>query len=318
MRAPEFWSRQDWRAHALSPLGWFYGASVAWRALHAKPYRSKAAVVCVGNLTAGGAGKTPVAISIANILRARGRNPFFLSRGYGGRLHGPIFVGDDNSARDVGDEPLLLHRTAPVVVARDRHAGALLAEAHGADAIIMDDGHQNFGLVKDLSLVVVDGETGFGNGYVLPAGPLREPINQGLPRADAVIIVGEGRPELNGFQGPVLRAHLVLQNHDLEKRRLVAFAGIGRPEKFFQALEAHGAELAATKRYADHHAYTPSEIARLKSKARSCDALLVTTEKDFVRLTPGEREGIQALSVRAVFDQPAEIERLLDSLATTL
>ncbi len=318
MRAPEFWSRRGWCGHALSPLGWFYGASVAWRALHSKTHRSKAVVICVGNLTAGGTGKTPVAIEIANMLRARGRNPFFLSRGYGGRLHGPILVGDDNSARDVGDEPLLLHRTAPVIVARDRCAGALLAEAHGADAIIMDDGHQNFRLVKDLSLVVVDGETGFGNGFVLPAGPLREPVSQGLSRADAVIIVGEGRPELNGFQGAVLRAHLVLQSHDLARKRLVAFAGIGRPEKFFQALEAHGAELAATKRYADHHAYSPSEIARLKSKARSCDALLVTTEKDFVRLTPGQRDGIQALPVRAAFDQPAEIERLLDSLATTL
>jgi tetraacyldisaccharide 4'-kinase len=251
------------------------------------------------------------------MLRARGRNPFFLTRGYGGRLHGPILVGDDNTARDVGDEPLLLHRAAPVVVARDRSAGVQLAEARGADVIIMDDGHQNFGLVKDLSLVVVDGEAGFGNGYVLPAGPLREPVNQGLSRADAVIIVGDGTPMLDGFSRPVLRARLVQDGPELPHKRLVAFAGIGRPEKFFQALEAGGAELAATKRYADHHAYTSSEIARLKSKARSCDALLVTTEKDFVRLTPAEREGIHAVPVRARFDAQAEIERLLDSLATT-
>ena len=213
MRAPEFWSRTGLvRVTRFRPLA---GSTArAWRGepLHSKTHRSKAVVICVGNLTAGGTGKTPVAIEIANMLRARGRNPFFLSRGYGGRLHGPILVGDDNSARDVGDEPLLLHRTAPVIVARDRCAGALLAEAHGADAIIMDDGHQNFRLVKDLSLVVVDGETGFGNGFVLPAGPLREPVSQGLSRADAVIIVGEGRPELNGFQGAVLRAHLVLQS----------------------------------------------------------------------------------------------------------
>jgi tetraacyldisaccharide 4'-kinase len=316
MRAPEFWGRRDWRALALSPLGLLYGASVAWKASRAKPYRSKASVICVGNLTAGGAGKTPIAIAIADVLRARGRNPFFLTRGYGGRLHGPILVGDDSSARDVGDEPLLLHRVAPVVVARDRHAGAVLAEAHGADTIIMDDGLQNFGLAKDLSLVVVDGESGFGNGYVVPAGPLREPIAQGLARADAVIIVGDGNPDLATFPRPVLRAHL-LQQDDLAHRRLVAFAGIGRPEKFFQALEASGAELAATKRYADHHAYTPSEIARLKSKARSCDALLVTTEKDFVRLTQAEREGMHAVPIRAVFDSEAGIERLLDRFATT-
>ncbi len=317
MRAPDFWNREDWRARALSPLGWLYGTSVAWKALHAKPHRSEAGVICVGNLTAGGSGKTPIAIAVADMLRARGRTPFFLTRGYGGRLHGPILVGDDNTARDVGDEPLLLHRAAPVVVARDRSAGVRLAEARGADVIIMDDGHQNFGLVKDLSLVVVDGEAGFGNGYVLPAGPLREPVDQGLSRADAVIIVGDGTPMLDGFSRPVLRARLVQDGPELPHKRLVAFAGIGRPEKFFQALEAGGAELAATKCYADHHAYTSSEIARLKSKARSCDALLVTTEKDFVRLTPAEREGIHAVPVRAKFDARAEIERLLDSLATT-
>jgi tetraacyldisaccharide 4'-kinase len=318
MRAPDFWSQAGWRSHILSPLGWLYGASVAWKALHAKPYRPKAAVICVGNLTAGGSGKTPVAIGVAGMLRARGRAPFFLARGYGGRLHGPILVGDDNNARDVGDEPLLLHRAAPVVVARDRSAGAQLAQAHGADVIIMDDGHQNFGLEKDLSLVVVDGETGFGNGHVLPAGPLREPVRQGLARADAVIIVGDGTPDLGGFSRPVLHARLVQDGPELPHRRLVAFAGIGRPEKFFRALEAGGAELAATKRYADHHAYTSSEIARLKSKARSCDALLVTTEKDFVRLTPAEREGIHPVPVRAVFEEKAAVERLLDSLATTL
>jgi tetraacyldisaccharide 4'-kinase len=315
MHAPDFWNRDDWRAHALSPLGWLYGASVAWKSLHARPRRPGAAVICVGNLTAGGSGKTPIAIAIADMLRARGRTPFFLTRGYGGRLRGPILVGDHNTARDVGDEPLLLHRAAPVIVSSDRGAGAQLAESHGADVIIMDDGHQNFGLVKDLSLVVVDGETGFGNGYVLPAGPLREPVSQGLSRADGVIIVGEGTPRLNGFPRPVLRAHLV--QGGLPNKRLVAFAGIGRPEKFFHALEAAGAELAATKRYADHHAYTSSEIARLKSKARSCDALLVTTEKDFVRLTPAEREDIHAVPVRAAFDDPAAIQPLLDSLPTT-
>src|SRR5262249_8757271 len=231
MRAPDFWNRDDWRAHALSPLGWLYGASVAWKASRARAHRPKAAVVCVGNLTAGGSGKTPVAIAIADMLHARGRKPFFLTRGYGGRLHGPILVGDHNAARDVGDEPLLLRRAAPVVVARDRVAGAELALAHGADVIIMDDGHQNFGLVKDLSLVVVDGEAGFGNGYVLPAGPLREPLGQGLSRADAVIIVGDGTPRFNGFSRPVLRAHLVQDGPELPHKRLVAFAGIGRPEK---------------------------------------------------------------------------------------
>ncbi len=316
MREPEFWTRDDWRTRALAPLSWVYGTSVAWKAVHAAPYRPNAAVICVGNLSVGGTGKTPIAIEIARLLIGRGRRPVFLSRGYGGRLRGPVLVAADNRAVDVGDEPLLLMRAAPVVVSRDRREGARLAVEQGADTIVMDDGHQNFALAKDLSLVVVDGETGFGNGRVLPGGPLREPVAQGLARADAVIVTGDGTPPLGAFVHPVLRAHLIHDGGpDIARRRLVAFAGIGRPDKFFRALEVQGAELVATKSYADHHSYTPSEIARLKSKARACDALLVTTEKDFVRLTPMEREGIEPLPVRASFDDPAALDRLLDRLA---
>jgi len=316
MRAPEFWTRDDWRARALAPLGWLYGASVRWKQRDAHPYRSSAAVICVGNLTVGGTGKTPIAIEIAHALTRRGRHPVFLTRGYGGRLKGPIQATCGNSAADVGDEPLLLLGAGPVVVARDRAQGAHLAETLG-DTIVMDDGHQNFMLAKDLSLIVVDGETGFGNGRVVPAGPLRETVAQGLARADAVIVTGDGAPSLAGFAKPVLRTHLTPLGLDVAGRRVVAFAGIGRPDKFFHALERQGAVLAAAMRYADHHAYTQSEIARLKSKARSEAALLVTTEKDYVRFTPAEREGISALPVRASFDRPDELERLLDTLPAT-
>lgn len=316
MRAPEFWNHDDWRSRLLAPLGWLYGASVAWKHRNAAPYRSSAAVVCVGNLSVGGTGKTPVAIAVARTLQARGRRPVFLSRGYGGRLRGPIEVTPENSAADVGDEPLLLRHTAPVVVARDRAEGARLAQTLG-DTIVMDDGHQNFALAKDLSLVVADGETGFGNGRVVPAGPLREPVAQGLARADAVIVTGQGDPQLKGFARPILRAHLVQHGADISGKRVVAFAGIGRPDKFFHALESQGACLAATKSFGDHHAYTQAEIARLISKARSENALLVTTEKDFVRLTPAEREGIVALPVRAAFDRPEDLAALLDRLAAT-
>ena len=314
MRAPEFWDRNDgWLSRLLAPLGRLYGASVEWKRGHATPYRSAAAVICVGNLSVGGTGKTPIAIEIARRLQAKARAPVFLTRGYGGRLHGPIQASLDNSAAAVGDEPLLLRQAAPVVVARDRGQGAHLAE-HLGDTIVMDDGHQNFVLQKDLSLIVVDGETGFGNRRVLPAGPLRESVAQGLSRADAVIVVGDGEVDLEGFARPVLRAHLVQQGAALAGTPVIAFAGIGRPDKFFHALERQGAQIVAAQPYADHHAYTQSEIARLKSKARAQGAQLVTTEKDFVRLTPSQREDILALPVRAVFDRPDALDALLDSL----
>ncbi|HUO91161.1 MAG TPA: tetraacyldisaccharide 4'-kinase [Rhizomicrobium sp.] len=320
MRPPDFWTRNDPVSQLvvalLTPFGWIYGDSVKYRAEHTIPYRSSAKVICVGNLTAGGTGKTPIAIAIARQMIARGARPVFLSRGYGGKVRGPAFVAPDDRAQHVGDEPLLLAGVAPVVVAADRAAGAKLAEEQGFDTIIMDDGHQNFSLEKDLSLVVVDAETGFGNRRVLPAGPLREPIAQGLKRADGVIISGEsGEPVLAGFKGPVMRAKLA-QTGDfaLRGRRVVAFAGIGRPEKFFAALRAQGATIAEERAYGDHHIYTQSEMARLKARARAEDAMLVTTEKDYVRLTPAEREGIVSLAVHAVFDDQAALDRLLDRL----
>ena len=317
MHAPEFWSGSDLTARltiaALTPLGWLYSASVAWKAAHAQPYRPAAKVICIGNLTAGGSGKTPVALAVARALMARGLKPVFLTRGYRGRVAGPAFVDPAaNTAEDVGDEPLLLARAAPVIVSRNRAAGAELADANGFDAIVMDDGHQNFDLAKDLSLVVVDAQIGFGNRHILPAGPLRESVAQGLSRADAAVLVGDGAPSLADFHGPVLRAHLKTSDAtDLKDKRVVAFAGIGRPQKFFDTLEMLGADVRDARRYADHHAYTAAEIARLHCRARDLEAQLVTTEKDFVRLAPVLREGIAALPVAAVFDEAAAFEQLL-------
>ena len=298
----------------LAPFAWLYGASVRYRVLHSHPYQAAMPVVCVGNLNAGGTGKTPIAIAIARALIARGRRPVFLTRGYGGKVRGSAFVTPDDRATHVGDEPLLLAGTAPVIVSADRAAGARLAEDHGFDVIVMDDGHQNFALAKDLAIVVVDGEAGFGNGLVLPAGPLREPVAQGLARADAVIVSGSATPPLGDFKGPVLHSTLV-QDRGIDRgARVVAFAGIGRPEKFFAALEAQGVVLAESRAYGDHHVYTQSEIARLKARARAEHALLVTTEKDYVRLTLMERDGIVALPVHAVFAEPAALAALLDRL----
>lgn len=320
MRAPDIWTRTSTAARlavrALAPLGWLYGRTVVWKARHAMPYRPRASVICVGNLTAGGSGKTPVTIAIARTLAARGLRPVILSRGYRGRIRGPAFVDPEaNSAVDTGDEPLLLARAAPVIVARNRAHGAQLADAEGFDAIVMDDGHQNFGVAKDLSIVVVDAETGFGNSRVLPAGPLRESVAQGLARAGAVILAGDGMPPLPGFDGPVLRAHLVPGDTEgLQGKQVVAFAGIGRPQKFFDTLQALGVTIIEACRYADHHVYTASDIARLKAKARGRGAMLITTEKDFVRLAPLQRENIAVLPVRAVFDDAAALDRLLENL----
>jgi len=321
MRAPEFWKRHDYTAKlavaVLSPFGKLYGANVAWKRDNTVAHRAKAKVVCVGNLTVGGSGKTPVCIAVARTLQTRGLRTIFLSRGYGGRVRGPVFVDPAvDRPGNIGDEPLLLAAAAPVIVSRNRALGAEFADAQHADVIVMDDGHQNFSLAKDLAIVVVDAETAFGNGRVLPAGPLREPIAQGLARADAVILVGNETPSLPGFSGPVLRARLTpVDVLGLTGTRVVAFAGIGRPEKFFETLRVLGAEIVEARAYADHHAYTASEIARLRAKARSAEATLITTEKDFVRLTSAERQDIRFLPVRAAFEDMAAFDRLLDTVA---
>lgn len=310
MRAPDFWQSGGVLAALLSPLGALHGASVAFKARNAKPFDPGLPVICVGNLTAGGSGKSPIAIAIAEILRAKGHRPYFLTRGYGGATRGPSLASRGHSAAVMGDEALLLARTAPAIVARDRAAGARLAREKGAGVLLMDDGHQNFSLRKTLSLVVVDAETGFGNGYQIPAGPMREPVAQGLARADAVILAGDGEPDLEGYAGPVLRAHLKAEGAAFAGRDVFAFAGIGRPEKFAASLEDSGANITGRCFFDDHHPYTEDEITQLKMVAG--DAILVTTEKDFVRLTTGQREGIRVLKVTASFDDRTAMERLLD------
>jgi tetraacyldisaccharide 4'-kinase len=313
MRAPEFWKKRSLPARLLAPLGALYGASVAFKARRASPFDPRIPVICVGNLTAGGSGKTPVAIAIAEMLRAKGHRPYFLTRGYGGSERGPALASRGHSAEVMGDEALLLARTAPTIVARDRAAGAGLALEKGATVLVMDDGHQNFSLRKNLSLVAVDAETGFGNGFQIPAGPLREPVTQGLARADAVIMVGDGSPGLQDFRGPVLHTHLKAESSPFTGKNVFAFAGIGRPEKFVASLHDAGAAVTGSCFFADHHPYTEDEILQLKAIAG--DAMLVTTEKDFVRLTTAQREGIRVLKVAAHFDDAHAMERLLDSAA---
>ncbi len=321
MRAPEFWTRKDgcgcFLGALLAPLGWTYGASIAFKAARARPYRANALVICVGNLSVGGTGKTPLAIIIARRLQQDGYHPVFLSRGYGGRQRGPLLVDTKSmSAAEVGDEPLLLARHGAVIVARNRRAGAMLAEQMKFDAIVMDDGHQNFALDKDLSLVVIDGEQGFGNGRLVPAGPLREPLAQGLGRADAVVVVGGSVPDLGDFRGQVFRSTLVADCEAWRAKRVVAFAGIGRPEKFFATARACGVELAACVAFPDHHPYTTLELSGLARTARERDAVLLTTEKDYVRLMPEQRNGIGIFTIEMQLVDVQPLQHLITSART--
>jgi tetraacyldisaccharide 4'-kinase len=293
-RAPEFWQHDGALARLLAPFGALYGAATRLREARAHPFRPRARVLCVGNLTAGGAGKTPVVLALAQLLIARGARIAFLTRGYG------------------GDEDKLLAAVARTIVTGDRTEGARIADAEGADIIIMDDGHQNFALSKDLSLVVVDAETGFGNRRLIPAGPLRESTRRGLARAHAVILMGGGTPQLEGFSGPVLRAHLQAKSEMFRGKPVFAFAGIGRPEKFFRTLRETGAELRSSRAFPDHHAYSARELDGMRKEAARLGGMLVTTEKDYARLSESQRSFIACLAVEARFDEPAALEALLD------
>jgi tetraacyldisaccharide 4'-kinase len=319
MRAPEFWARDGLAAQMLSPLGGAYGWAGRLRRHLARPARAAVPVVCVGNLTVGGAGKTPVALALAARLSARGRRPHLLTRGYGGALAGPVRVDPaSHDAAAVGDEALLLAAVAPTWCAHDRVRGAKAAVAAGADLLILDDGFQNPRLHQDLALLVVDGGFGFGNHRLLPAGPLREQLGAGLARASAVVLLGADEAGLERHlpHGVTLRASLraAPDAPDLRGRRVVAFAGIGRPEKFFRSLVEAGARLVGRHGCADHHHYRRHELRALLAAAEDKGALCVTTAKDAVRL-PGELRGaITIWSVVVIWQDRSALDRLLDRL----
>ena len=315
MRAPEFWHRPaGLAATLLAPFGLAYGALGALRALRATPWRAPVPVICVGNLTVGGAGKTPVVLALATRLRARGLSVACLSRGYGGSERGPLQVDPArHTAAQVGDEPLLLARVATTWIARDRKDGARAAIAEGADVVLLDDGLQNPSLRKHFSLVVIDAGYGFGNGRIIPAGPLREPVERGLARAQAIVLIGDG-PCPVATSLPVLRARLVPDEaaRALKGRRVTAFAGIGRPEKFADTLRDLGVELVSLTGFADHHPYREEEVSALIAAARRAGASLVTTEKDLVRLPEKLQTQVTAIGVRLRFDQPELLDALLE------
>lgn len=310
MREPTFWTRTPGaEAALLMPLATLYGA-VATTRLRRPGRAAGIPVLCVGNLTLGGAGKTPTAIAIGRLLQAAGAHPFFLSRGYGGRLAGPVLVDRvQHAPSDVGDEPLLLSRIAPTIVARDRVAGATAAREAGANCIVMDDGFQNPSLAKDFSILVVDGRRGIGNAMVFPAGPLRAPLAVQVVRANAVVVIGEAAGAAavvavaKAWSIPVFQASLVPEPDDvaaLAGRPVLAFAGIGDPGKFFATLTDAGIDIRAQQSFPDHHSYTEKDAATLLGHARANDLVLVTTEKDMVRLAEHPQTAELAAATRTL------------------
>jgi tetraacyldisaccharide 4'-kinase len=325
VRAPGFWAkrRPTPLARALSPIGWAYGRATARRMRQAGE-RAGAPTICVGNFVVGGAGKTPAAIALARMLAAGGRRVAFLSRGYGGveRVEPLLVDANAHTAADVGDEPLLLARVAQCWVGADRVRSARSAVEAGANVLLLDDGLQNPALVKDLAFGVVDGETGFGNGLCVPAGPLRAPVAAQLPLVRALIAIGGAEATLARIAAsargkPLIRASLepdALAAAPLIGREVVAFAGIARPEKFYATLRRVGAQIVMTRDFADHHPYTAREIEALIEEAGRRGAILATTEKDRIRLTARQARAVVALPVTLRFEEPAAVQRMLRGL----
>ena len=327
MRTPKFWYNQKNLAlsFVLAPMSWIYGLTRAIIQDRAKPWRAPIPVICIGNLVTGGHGKTPTALSICNALKFNKKSVHFISRGYRGSLHGPLLVDSkSHTANEVGDEPLLLSKLAPTWISANREAGIRLAHKMGAEIIVMDDGFQNLSVKKDLSIIVIDGEVGFGNGRLIPAGPLREGITAGLSRANAVVIIGEDRLNLKATLSNIINypsrnpikiftAQLEpdVNSESLRNKKLFAFTGIGRPEKFYNTLIKMGCNIIGKRDFSDHHQYTKNEISKLLEIAQIENAQLITTSKDYVRLTTSQQQKIAVLPVTLDWADRSALDSLL-------
>ena len=314
MKAPKFWEEDNLKARLLSPLSFFYKKSTAARV--SKPgYKSSLPVICVGNITAGGSGKTPAAIAIAQILKAEGKAPNFVSKGYGRTSEETLKVGKQ-SPEVVGDEPLLLAKIAPTFVSTSREEGAKKAEDNKSDIIILDDGFQDPTLEKNLSFLVIDGAYGLGNGKVIPAGPLRETFEEAIERADAIIIVGELKKKLPETTKPILKANIKIQIPELLKEDdVVAYCGIGIPAKFFASLRAEGVNVAKELPYPDHHFYSEQDFRDIFAIATECQAVVFTTEKDFVKVPEHLKKLISPIKAELVFEDESAVREVLKKCA---
>ena len=323
MREPRFWARDvDPRSREaaplmrllLTPLAWIYSEITHRRIARAEPLKVRSVVICVGNLTAGGVGKSPIVAALRDDLEQKTQlRVATLSRGYKGKLKGPLKVDPElHTAEDVGDEPIMLAQSGESWIGADRAATGQQMSNDGVDIIIMDDGHQNPSLHKDLSLVVVDASSGFGNGHVIPKGPLREPVDEGLARADAIVVMGYGSPpdEITKSSLPKFNAVLTASETPPQKP-YVAFAGIGRPEKFFDTLRALDVDVRDAVPFPDHHNYSSGDLSYLRKLAADSEATLITTDKDLARLKNDARHGIVTLPVEIVFDDRADLDKLL-------
>lgn len=311
MKTPKFWQDDNWKSILLTPLGKLYALATKLRLRYKKSHHVDIPVICIGNLTAGGTGKTPTAISLALLLQSAGIYPNFISRGYHGTLQNTQVDSTRHTPQQVGDEPLLLAQIAPTFINADRYQGALMAQANQAECILMDDGFQNPTLYKDLSFVVIDGMYGFGNGRCIPAGPLREHITDGVKRAQAALLINEDPNIPIKLSIPCFKGKIVPQMPQLENNRVVAFAGIGRPEKFYTSLQELGIEIIKTFDFPDHHYYTISELKTILNEAKMGNAQAITTSKDFVKIPPALQSEFLVLEISIEWEKPEILKEFI-------
>lgn len=314
MKTPKYWQSNSLIAKILTPISWIYGWLTQLRLRTHKPSETTVPVICIGNITAGGTGKTPVSLSIAKMLETEMYHPFFVTRGYGGKQKNVLVNYKKHSAQEVGDEPLLLASQAPTVVNPNRYAAAQIAVSQGADIIIMDDGFQNPSLRKDLSFLVFDGAYGVGNGRVLPAGPLRETFADGIKRANALIILGKDKHHLAERSNlPVFYGHTEPVQTTMNKADVLAFAGIGHPQKFYRTLQQCQFNVVKTIDFPDHHFYTNKEIAEIVATAKEKNLEIYTTSKDYVKIPSLYKSAINVLEVAIVWDNPDQLANFIKS-----